>query len=215
VIQECARGRSLWALAAVLLAMTATMLLSGGRDARAARAQATPTPPYYIPTPTPTATPTATATATPTATPSTTPIIVGTPTSTGTPFVDQTLPAPKGPGLMRPFPTIRTAGKYTRTRTRFTRIKVVAPRGAKVAGRCTKHEKRCHTDKTIGRRGDVRLRRLERSFPAKTRIRIRVSAPGVIGKYVELRTRRGKPPVRRDRCLKPGGARAIACPAGR
>lgn len=213
MIPECARGRSLWALAAVLSAMAAMTLMDGRDDARAQGPAPTPTYDLPTPTPTPTATATATATATPTSTPSTTPIIVGTPTSSGTPFVDKPQPAPKGPNLMKPFPRVRTAGTFSRTRTRFTRIKVVASRGAKVAGRCTKHEKKCHTDKTVGRRGNLRLHRLERSFPAKAIIRVRVSAPGVIGKYVELRTRRGKPPVRRDGCLKPGSTRPMACPA--
>ena len=50
----------------------------------------------------------------------------------------------------------------------------------------------------------LRLRRLERAFAARTVIEIHISAPGVIGKHVELRIRTGRPPLRRDRCLPPG-----------
>ena len=92
--QECARGRSLWALGAVLAMVTSMMVWDGG-DARAQNQQPTPTPTYDIPTPTPTVS------ATPTPTPSTTPIITGTPTSSGTPFVDQPLPPPTGRAMAK------------------------------------------------------------------------------------------------------------------
>jgi hypothetical protein len=115
-----------------------------------------------------------------------------------------------GPKLMRPFPRVRTAGSFSLTRTRFTRVTVRGPRGARVAGSCS--PKRCKTvKKGLPRSGFLRLKALQRSYPVKTKITIRVSAPSVIGKYVQITTRRGKPPLRRDRCLKPGIRKAVAC----
>jgi hypothetical protein len=41
---------------------------------------------------------------------------------------------------------------------------------------------------------------------------ISVTRPGFIGKHTLIRIRRGKPPVRVDRCLYPGTKRPTACP---
>jgi hypothetical protein len=154
-------------------------------------AQATPTPVYPIPTPTATASPTPTA----------------------TPFQQAPPPPPPAPGLMKPFPTVRTAGNYNRKRTQLTRVKVTGPAGVKVQGRCTKIARKCRTNKTIPKNRTVRLKRLERKFKPKTSIRILVHAPGAYGKYVVIKIRKGKPPIRRDRCVKPGTTKPVACPA--
>jgi hypothetical protein len=219
VNQECARGRSLWALAAVLLAMTVMVLLSsGGGAARAdtaVAAQGTPTPEYPLPptpTPTRTATPGPTASPTPAPVGSVVPIVTGTPTASGTPFADKPQPAPKGPGLMSPFPRVRTAGSYNRRRTTLKLVKVTGLPGARIAGRCTRQIRKCHTDARIPAKRTIRLKRLQRSFKPKTIIRIRVTSPTAIGKYVEIRIRRGRPPVRRDSCVRPGSLKPSACP---
>jgi hypothetical protein len=183
-------------VASVLLVVVGLTAVAGASGAPPRQLlQATPTPIYPIPTPTPT--PTATATPTPTA----------------TPFTDPGAPKPTGPGLMKPFPTVRTAGNFNRKRTQFTRVRVSGPAGAKVEGRCTRIARRCHTDVTIPARKTVRLKRLQRKFKPKTVIRIRVVAPGVYGKYVVMKIRKGKPPTRRDRCIKPGTRKAVACPS--
>jgi hypothetical protein len=112
---------------------------------------------------------------------------------------------------MKPFPTVRTAGSYMRRKTVFTRVTVRAPKGAKVDARCS--SKRCkRMRRTMGSRA-LRLRTLQRGFKPRTKLTIRITAPSVIGKYVEIQTRRGKPPIRRDRCLKPGSSIPAACPA--
>jgi hypothetical protein len=159
--------------------------------------QATPTPVYPIPTPTTTPTPSAT------------------PTPSVTPF-QQNPPPPKSPApsLMKPFPTIRTAGNFNRERTLFTHVKVTGPAGARIEGRCTRVARKCHTNLTISKkRRAVRLKRLQRRFKPKTVIRIRVTAPGVYGKYVVMKVRKGKPPTRIDRCVKPGTRKAVNCPS--
>jgi hypothetical protein len=114
------------------------------------------------------------------------------------------------PRLMQPFPTVRTAGRFNRRRTRFTRIVVTAPAGATVRTRCRRL--RCTQAREVGDRDRVRIKRLERSFKPRTVIEIRVTAPGVIGKHVELRIRRGRAPMRRDRCLTPGSSAPRSCP---
>jgi hypothetical protein len=113
------------------------------------------------------------------------------------------------PSMMRPFPTVRTAGRFTRGATVFTRIAVKAPAGSVVRTRCRRV--RCSTRRTVARGGrPLRLRRLERAYAPRTVIEIRIGAPGVIGKHVELRIRDGRPPLRRDRCLPPG-ERPVPC----
>jgi hypothetical protein len=138
-----------------------------------------------------------------------------TPTPTGTPFNNPQPPAPQqpstGPKLMSPFPKVRTAGSYNRTKTIFTRVTVRAPKGAKVDAACS--AKRCkRTRRTAGSKL-VRLPAMQRTFPSGTTLTVRVTGSAVIGKYVEIRTRRGKPPVRRDRCLKPGSKKPVGCSA--
>lgn len=132
-----------------------------------------------------------------------------------TPFENRQPPAPtaqpSGPKLMTPFPKVRTAGSFNSKFTLFTRVTVKAPRGSAIDARCNK--KRCkRTRRTAGRKV-VRLRALQRSFRSGTTLTIRVTGPNVIGKYVSIRTRRGKPPIRRDSCLRPGAAAPSPCGA--
>jgi hypothetical protein len=129
-----------------------------------------------------------------------------------TPTVSPTA-TPSGPKLMSPFPKVRTAGEYSRRRTRLTRVKVTGPVGATVEGRCSKQIKKCRTNKVIPPKKTVRLKKLQRSFRPKTVIRIRVRSADAIGKYVEIRIRRGKPPIRFDRCIRPGTRKPSPCPA--
>ena len=53
---------------------------------------------------------------------------------------------------------------------------------------------------------------LERFLRAGTRVTIRVSEPGAIGKYVRFVIRDGSAPKRRDACLAPGGTEPVSCP---
>ena len=56
-----------------------------------------------------------------------------------------------------------------------------------------------------------RLKSLQRSYPPRTTIEIRIMSPTKVGKYVRIRTQRGAPPRRTDRCLAPGSRRPASC----
>jgi hypothetical protein len=177
-----------WALGPAVLAVGAAALLSlmGGP------AQAQDPPPIYdIPTPTPTATP------------------------AGTPFHNSSPPPPaptsRGPKLMSPFPVVRTAGSYTARRTTVTRFTVKAPAGTKFSAKCQRA--RCNVRRKLKSTRTVHIRPLERSYKAGTKIQVRLTAPSLIGKYVSIRIRGGKPPLRLDRCLRPGRTRPVSCGA--
>ena len=60
----------------------------------------------------------------------------------------------------------------------------------------------------------ISVRALRRTYRPKATIEIRVTQPRKIGKYTSVRTRRGKAPVRSDRCLMPGKTKPVRCPAG-
>jgi hypothetical protein len=175
-----------WALGAAASAVLAALVLSllGGP----AQAQ----DPIYPFPPTPTATP------------------------AGTPFQNTNPPEPpqqpaQGARLMSPFPVVRTAGSYTATRTFFTRFTVKAPVGTRVKSSCIRKKSKCRVSRKLKTGKTVHLRPLERSYKSGTRIRLRLTAPGVIGKYVEIRTRPGKRPIRRDLCLRPGRVKPASC----
>lgn len=160
----------------------------------------------------PTVTPAAVAPPAPVA-PAPTPA-AATPAAASTP----TPAAPKRPAssrlrLMRPFPRVRIQGRVTRRGARFRRITVTAPRGSKVTVTCKGRGCPRKYAKTIGRSGAVRLTRFVRSYRAGTRIVIRVSRAGAIGKHTSILVRRRRAPKRTDRCLRPGATAPTRCPA--
>ena len=135
-----------------------------------------------------------------------------TPTPTGTPFENppQTPAQPGRPARLNPFPYVRTAGAYTDQWTSFSRVLVRAPKGARLDARCT--ARRCkHVRRTVTSSRARRLKSLQRSFKPRTTIEIRISSPTRVGKYVRIRTVKGAPPQRRDRCLQPGGTKPVSC----
>jgi hypothetical protein len=189
-VRENEMNGTRWALGAAASAVLTALVLSmlGGP----AQAQ---DPIYGFPTPTPTATP------------------------TGTPFQNTNPPSTpeqpaQGPKLIRPFPVVRTAGSFTATRTFFTRVTVKAPVGVVVKASCIKKGSKCRLRRKLNTRKTVHLRPLERGYKSGTRIRLRLTAPGEIGKYVEIRTRPGKRPIRRDLCLRPGRVKPVSCGSG-
>jgi PKD repeat protein len=135
--------------------------------------------------------------------------------------------------LMNPFPVVRIVGRITSRGTLLRLLRVDAPAGAKVLVRCSGRS--CPFRKQVrvavsaaGARPlsfataarpealaakVVRLRRLERLLRPGARITIFVTRPDAIGKYTRFRIRRGKPPARADRCLRPGSSRPVRCPA--
>ena len=66
--------------------------------------------------------------------------------------------------------------------------------------------------RTVRRRAGLRIRGLERRLRAGTVITIIVRKGNTIGKYTRLRIRRGAPPARIDRCIRPGATPAQRLP---
>jgi hypothetical protein len=122
-----------------------------------------------------------------------------------------TTPAP-GTSLpfIDPFPVVRISGRFKGRRTTLTRVTVNAPRGARIRIAC-KGRGCPYRRKAVAVRL-VRVRALQRTYRPRATIEIRVTQPRRIGKYTRLRTRRGKAPLRIDRCLMPGRSKPVRCP---
>ena len=146
-------------------------------------------------------------------------LVVDNRNATGTWFVTFVVAPPPPPGSqapswLTPFPVVRIAG---RTAVSGARIDVLSVRTAPRAlvrvrcrgASCPWARKAYRT----GRRGTLRIRRLERLLRARTVIELRITRPGVIGKYTRFRIRAGRAPARTERCLMPGAAKPSACPA--
>ena len=114
--------------------------------------------------------------------------------------------------FIKPFPVIRIAGRFKGTRTTLTRVTVRTPRGTRVRIRCSGHG--CAFKRKAVAAKLISLRSLRRTYRPKATIEIRVTKAKKIGKYTRVRTRRGKAPVRIDRCLMPGKTKPVRCPAG-
>jgi PKD repeat protein len=128
------------------------------------------------------------------------------------PTTTTTTPTTAPPALMKPFPTVRLAGLIVPRGARISLVEVRnAPRGARVAVRCTGDGCPFRLRRRIARTGRVRLSEFKRVLEAGARIQVFVRAPGVIGKYVGFRIRAGKRPLRTDRCLMPGLSRPTRC----
>jgi hypothetical protein len=111
-----------------------------------------------------------------------------------------------------PFPVVRISGRFTRSATQLTRVIINARGGARIGVDCTGSG--CpYRHKAIAVKL-VRVRALQRSYRPGATIEIRVTQPRMIGKYTRIKTRRGKAPLRIDRCLTPGSTRPVRCPTG-
>jgi hypothetical protein len=122
------------------------------------------------------------------------------------------LPAPNTSlDFIDPFPIVRIAGRFKGKRTKLTRVLVNAPAGARIRiackGRGCPYKRKAVAVKL------VRVRSLQRTYRPKATIEIRVTQPRKIGKYTRVQTRKGKAPLRIDRCLMPGKTRPVKCPA--
>jgi hypothetical protein len=113
--------------------------------------------------------------------------------------------------MLRPAPVVRIRGHLTRRGARVTLLSVSAPRGAAIAVSC--RGRSCPVRKWARATTLTRLLRFERVLAPATRLTIRVTKPGRVGKYTEIVIRSGKAPWRRDRCLNPGSSRPRRCPS--
>jgi hypothetical protein len=113
--------------------------------------------------------------------------------------------------MMHPFPVVRIRGWLSQAGAMIAALTVRGPRGLSVSVRC--HGRGCPR-RNLARATNVRrLNAFHGFLPAGVRIEVRVTRAGFVGKHTLIRIRRGKAPVRRDRCLYPGSGRPRACPA--
>jgi len=114
------------------------------------------------------------------------------------------------PPLLDPFPVVRIRGLLTRGGARVTLLSVRAPRGTRIAAAC--FGRSCPVRRLARASLRTRLRPFERLLAAGTRLEIRVTKPGFVGKWTTIVIRRKSEPWRRDRCVQPGARRPGRCP---
>jgi hypothetical protein len=189
-------------------------LLVSAPSAQVAAAAPPPPPPPPPPAPTPTPTPV----------PTPVPVVAPAPAPTFDTAAAAPTPVPtRGQVLqdtaqsrrpIRPFPVVRMRGRLTFSGARVTLLTVRAPRAATVTVSC--HGRDCprHRWTAAQRKKQLtRARAFERVLRSGTRITVTVTRPGYIGKRTTFVVRRGKAPLRADRCLSVRG-RVTRCPAG-
>jgi hypothetical protein len=115
-----------------------------------------------------------------------------------------------GPPLLDPFPIVRIRGWLTRGGARVTLLSVRAPRGTRIAAAC--FGRSCRVRRYARASVRTRLRPFERVLAAGTRLEIRVTKPGFVGKWTTIVIRRNSEPRRWDRCVQPGARRPEPCP---
>jgi hypothetical protein len=64
-----------------------------------------------------------------------------------------------------------------------------------------------------GAPGPLFFPRFERTLIPGVTLQIRISGPGLVGKYTSFKIRRGKLPVRSDGCLQATNPTPVVCPA--
>jgi hypothetical protein len=154
-------------------------------------------PPVLPPPPPLTPTPEPTVTATP-------------PASTPAAGVQAALP----PTLLDPFPIVRIRGVLTSAGARITLFTIRVPSSVSVDVRCRGAS--CRKQGFRGRTSDqslIRLRRFERPLRAGTRLAIKVTQAGRIGKWTTIVIRRGAAPKRSDQCAYPNARVPAPCPS--
>jgi hypothetical protein len=116
--------------------------------------------------------------------------------------------------FMRPFPIVRLRGRLRGRSVVIELLSVTAPRGARIRVRCRRcgPPRRRASAVTIARARTTRVRSMERRVAAGAVLQIYVTQAAVIGKYTSFAVRRGRAPIRLDRCLLAGGTRPIRCP---
>jgi hypothetical protein len=106
---------------------------------------------------------------------------------------------------------VRIKGWLTSRGAMIEALTVRSPRGVSISVHCD--GRGCPRRRLVRSAKVTRLKAFQGFLPAGVRLEIRVTRPGFIGKHTLIRIRRGKAPVRRDRCLFPGSGRPRACPA--
>jgi len=121
---------------------------------------------------------------------------------------------PQLPPQISPFPVVTLGGWIEGRVTRINLLSVRAPACSTVSVAC--QGRGCPIESRVAevaRRG-VRIRAAQRRFRAGNRLTVAVSKGGLVGKLTEFRFRRGRPPLRTDRCVAPGSTEGFRCPSG-
>jgi plastocyanin len=127
------------------------------------------------------------------------------------------------PTAIVPFPVVRIAGSYTTRGVRLRLFTVTAPAGVRITVRCRgrgcPYRRRgpfvvraSGTRPAGGGSRYVRIRGFsKRLLKPDVRLQVFVAHTNRIGKYTSFKIRRRHPPLRADRCLRPGGTSVISC----
>jgi hypothetical protein len=119
--------------------------------------------------------------------------------------------------LMRPFPIVRITATRVSSGVRLKLLSVQASSAARITVACRGHGCPVKSQTRAASAGKVKsglveFRRLERFLPAGVTLEIRVSKPGVVGKYTRFGIRHGRSPSRFDACLPPAQVKPMSCP---
>jgi len=109
----------------------------------------------------------------------------------------------------RLFAVVRVRGITTRRGVRLRSITVDAPTGSAVRLLCGRRS--CRVHRAARSRTIVTFTRFPRAFRAGEIVKVSITKPGMIGRYVQLKIRSGRPPLRQDLCLAPGSRRPSRC----
>jgi hypothetical protein len=118
----------------------------------------------------------------------------------------------RGLRLLSPFPRIVIAGVIARGSAQLTEFTVRGPRGALVHVRCRGRHCPFKSRRLVTRKTRVRVRSLERVWPAGPVLEVTVTKTGFIGKFSRFRFRSGTVPRRQDLCISPGAKKPKRCP---
>lgn len=130
--------------------------------------------------------------------------------------------ASAAPMAIAPFPLVRITGSYTTLGVRLERFAVTAPAGVKITVRCRgggcpyrrrgPFVVRASNTGAVGASRSVRVRGFRgRLLRPGVRLQVFVTHENRIGKYTSFRIRRGHPPLRADRCVRPGDGAVVVC----
>ena len=127
------------------------------------------------------------------------------------PAPSPTATGPRAAPRLAPFPVLVVTGRIRGARTRITGLLVRGPAGARVAVSCRERCRAPAFSRRIPRTRRVRLTKGELLYRSGAVIEIRVTGRAKVGKFVRLRIRSGRAPLRLDRCLAPGATAPSAC----
>jgi len=150
------------------------------------------------------------ASATPTPTP-------GSPATTAPSFnpaapVTPSATAPTAAKLIRPRPTVRISGRYTKAGATIRVFTVKSPAGTKVKVVCRKSCPAKSQSLKAGR--TAHATKFERKLKSGTKLTVTVSRPGYLSRVTTLTIRARRAPRRSDACQVLGRTTTQRCPAG-